>query len=366
MRISFQQLTSRWLKTIKTALEGRIIWLQNSRVDLSGEASDRPALVAVIGRQWYRERRKTYPVRSLSELRKVIRLEVAELGPTLFHIGPLQDEKRLVTLYELAADLDLEQLSAALLLPESRAVALSLMPGEIAVVENEDQPAYFVTADGISQQKGGALQSAELFSMAIGAQPPTAVLTLRSSDVRERLWPATRKVGLVEWVEAFNPALSKVAARLGPPIALATATMVLVYLLVASAYLTGMTTLRAYQIEQLGPEVNGLLDKQRRLESLATDYLGLTDLTNQTIATYKIWGMVTNVWQTGGSVSAISIVDGAGSLRGIAPVATDTLRGLSTEPTVLNPSFDAPVRQSGGTEEFVIGFTLARHGTQQP
>jgi len=61
-------------------------------------------------------------------------------------------------------------------------------------------------------------------------------------------------------------------------------------------------------------------------------------------------------------VSAVSIADGTGSLRGVAPVATDVLSKLGSEPAVRNPSFDAPVRQSGGGEEFVIKFTLARHG----
>lgn len=361
MRETWLKVGSKLGATFGKALSRRIVWLRNNRADLFGDSATRHALVAVIGRQWYRERRKAYPIRGIAELRKVLRLELAGQATTLFHIGPLKDDKRQVTTYELSKDFDLDMLRAALLVPESRIVGLGLNDGDIAVVANESQP-YFVTADGTSQQQGGALQNAELFAMAIGAPPPEQVLELDEAAVRERLLPALRKVPLADWLDSFNPAALKNALRLAQPLSIGLASLALIYLLIVSAYLSGMTALRNYQIEQLGPEVNGLLEKQRRLEALAGDYRGLADLTDQTLATYKIWGVITNVWQSGGSVSAVSIADGTGSLRGVAPVATDVLSQLGSEPAVRNPSFDAPVRQSGGGEEFVIKFTLARQG----
>ena len=358
-------LVARWSGL--TALLGRqlarhIVWIRHDRTDLFGAENTRYALVAIVGRQWYRERRKSYPVRSVSELRRILRLELNGKDATLFHIGPLVDDKRQVTLFELSVDLPLENAHAAFIVPESHLAGRSLNTGEIAVVRSAEGAAYFVTADGTSQQQGGALQSAELFAMALGLSPPEAVVELSAEDVRSRLQSALAKLEPTSWFDALNPAFVQTIWRVAQPLSIALATLGLTYLLIVSGYLTGMTAYRDYQIEQLGPEVDALLEKQRRLESLGTKYQGLAELTDQSLATYKIWGLITNVWQSGGSVSAVSIADGVGSLRGTAPVATEVLRQLGSEPAIRNPSFDAPVRQSGGAEEFVIKFTLAESG----
>lgn len=360
-----EALVARWSRLtslLASRLARHIVWIRHDRTDLLRAENSRSALVAIVGRQGYRERRKSYPVRSISELRKILRLDLTGKDATLFHIGPLVDDKRQVTFFELSSELPLENARAAFIVPESHLVGLSLNNGEIAVVRSAEGPAYFVTADGTSQQQGGALQSAELFAMAIGLPPPEAVVELSADDVRSRLQSALAKLEPTSWLDALNPAFVQTLWRVTQPLSIALATLGVTYLLIVSGYLTGMTAYRNHQIEQLGPEVDGLLEKQRRLESLGANYQGLADLTDQSLATYKIWGVITSVWQSDGSVSAISIADGVGSLRGTAPVATDVLRKLGSETAIRNPSFDAPVRQSGGAEDYVIKFTLAPSG----
>jgi hypothetical protein len=359
---SFQTRLKDW---ISHQLTRRVVWICDERSDLAGNKKTDSALVAILGRRWYRERRKSYPVRGVTELRKILRLELAGKPETLFHIGPLRDDKRHVTFFELTAGLTLASTRAAFVVPESQVVGLSLSAGEIAVVRSSSDTDYFVTADGISQLRGGALQNAELFCMAIGIAPPESVIELSGEGVRSRLQAALTKIDLGHWFDALNPAFVGSVWRLAQPLGATLSALLLTYLLLVSGYLAGATAFRNHQIEQLGPEVNGLLEKQRRLESLAADYQGLADLTDDSMATYKIWGVITTVWQSGGSVSAISVADGAGSLRGNAPVATDVLSKLGSESAIRSPSFDAPVRQSGESEEFVIKFNLADSAKSQ-
>jgi hypothetical protein len=138
---------------LREALQRRIVWLTDQRRDLGGESSSAAALVAVLGREHYIERRRKYPIHSRRDLEAVLRQELAQAPPTLTLIGEPDQEKREVTFFELRPGV-LEKVGRALwLVPESAALARTLPRGRVASVER-DGYRYFLSANGASQPAG--------------------------------------------------------------------------------------------------------------------------------------------------------------------------------------------------------------------
>ena len=73
---------------LRQALARRVVWLTDGRRDASGETTESRALVAVLGREHYSERRRQYPILSRRDLDNVLKQELAGGLPTLAVVSP--------------------------------------------------------------------------------------------------------------------------------------------------------------------------------------------------------------------------------------------------------------------------------------
>jgi hypothetical protein len=342
---------------LRAALGRRLVWITDARRDAFGQASVAPALVAVLGREHYMERRKTYPVRGWRDLTRVLDLELAVAPPTLALIGPLAQDRREVTLYELAPTA-LEQVGRSVfLVPESLLVAGSLPEHRVATVDR-DGLRYFVAASGVSQVAGGAVVTARLFAIAAGIDEENPTLELDGAQVNSRLTQGLRKLGPQAWLRLVSPSLKLDLGLAWRPLGALTGAGLLAYLLFASTYLSLAESLRRGELEDLGPEVNSLIETHREVERLGTEKARLTEVLQQRQMTYPLWRIVAGAWAKGASINGLTLTDGRLTLRGNAPSATAVLETLAADQAVKEARFGAPVMQNRDREQFVITLNL--------
>jgi hypothetical protein len=345
---------------LSEALRRRTVWLTDQRRDLTGAPNEAAALVAVLGREHYVERRRRYPIHSRRDLEAVLRQELAQAPPTLTLIGEPDQEKREVTFFELRPG-TLERLGRAIwLVPESAALARTLPRGRVASVER-DGYRYFLSANGASQPAGGTVATAELFALAAGLDSGEAPLALERADLAARLSQGLRSLPADAWLRLRLPSARRRAPFEWRRIATVAGIALASYLALGSGYLMLTRESREARLEELGPEVDSLLAAQRELDLLAARRAGLEKVLEGRSNTYELWRVVGLAWTNGARLSAIELEDFELTLRGSAPTATDVLAALDQSPGVEGARFSAPVRGGkGGLEDFAITLTLAR------
>jgi hypothetical protein len=345
---------------LRELLHRRIVWLTDQRRDLTGAPSSVAALVAVLGREHYIERRRRYPIHSKRDLEAVLRQELAQAPPTQTLIGEPDQEKREVTFFELRPGV-LERVGRAIwLVPESAALASTLPRGRVASIER-DGYRYFLSAAGASQPAGGTVATAELFALAAGLDSGEEPLSLERADLVARLPEGLRSLPADAWLRLRQPSAGRRAPLEWRRVATVAGLALAAYLALASGYLMLTRESREARLEELGPEVDSLLTAQREVDLLAARRAGLGEVLASRADTYGLWRIVGLAWANGARLSAIELEDFELTLRGSAPAATDVLAALDQSPGVEAARFSAPVRSGkGGLEDFAITLTLAR------
>ena len=192
---------------LRRALARRIVWLTDGRRDASGETTGSRALVAVLGREHYSERRRQYPILSRRDLDGVLKQELAGGLPTLAVVSAARDDKRDVTFYEFKPEVLSQVAPAFMLVPESLALAATLPAGRVATVERAGFR-YFLSSGGVSQPEGGAVTSADLFAMAAGLDASDAV-TIPGDGLHDRIVSGLGQLKPETWLQLRMPSLGQ-------------------------------------------------------------------------------------------------------------------------------------------------------------
>lgn len=339
------------------ALAGRIAWLTDLRRDGSGENSNAPALVVLLGREHYSERRRAYPISARRDLDAVLRQELTGRPPTLTLIGGTRDDKREVAFFELKPDALARAGRCLWLVPESVALAATLPAQGIASVERAGLR-YFVAANGVSQVAAGAVTTPELFAFAAGLEGGEAT-SIAADGLRARLLAGLGRLPLDAWLRLRVPSLRPRLALDWRPLLTMAGIGLVGYLALASAYLTVAQNSRERALAGLGSEVERLLSAQRDVDQMLAQQQALAVLTADRRYSYRLWQAAAVAWGKGAAISAVQLADTTLILRGDAEVATDVLAALAAVPGFADAKFSAPVRRSQyGREEFSIALTL--------
>lgn len=339
------------------ALGSRIVWLTDQRRDAAGDASDAAALVVLLGREHYAERRRAYPIGSRRDLDAVLRQELAGAPPTLTLVAPIRDDRREVAFFELKPGVLQRAGRCVWLVPESLALAATLPAGNIASVERQGLR-YFVAANGMSQLAAGTVSSPELFAFAAGLEA-AATQEVGAADLRARLLSGLGRLPLDAWLR-LRPPSQRVALQLDWRPLLTIAGIGLVgYLALASGYLALTGSSREKALAGLGGEVEKLLASQRDVDRMLAEQQALATLMADRRYSYRVWQAAAVAWDKGAEIGAVRLEDTTLTLRGNADVATDVLAALAAIPGFADAKFSAPVRRSqDGREEFSVALTL--------
>lgn len=348
---------------IIAALRLRLIWVTRDRVTFNSDAGTQFGLVAVIGREHYRERRKRYPVASRAELARVITMELGGQSSVFWRIGPLVDNAREVQFFELSSALDATPPRAFFWLPESLVLSLALGPTDIATIRRGEF-SYFLAHNGVNQVRGGAIVSPLFFRMASGSPLEGCDHELVEADAIPFIETGLLRLRIEDWW-SFRGIEWRVAVRESwRPVVALMATATVLYLGAVSAYFAGTMAWREFQLERLGAEVTPLLQAQREIDLLVAERGSMQSVFQTRVPAWPMWEVASTVWSAGGAITSLSFDDGAVIVNGSAPSAVKVLEAVASSKGISAAKFESGVRQSSNLQLFVIRAKLDSGGAR--
>ena len=361
-----QTILQRFAASLVNRLSRHVTWHGGTDHNLADEAGRHFPLVLILGREHYKERRRTYPALRRRDLAKVLRQELAGEPPTLSVLGPVRGDRREVSFYSMQPGL-IESLPRSLfIIPESVVLGSQVPEDGWADVERQDYR-YFLFADGSSQPAGGALAQRELVALAAGVDldlPPDE--WRGSAELLGHMRRALLKLPGLTWWSCRNPlprrfGLDAVAWR---PVALTAALTLFGYLVVSSLYLQASLRLRSGDLDTLRPQIQEGLATDEEARDLGVRRNALAELWGGRADTQLIWQGVALAAQMQASINQIEMRDGKVRFYGEAADAAEILTALGAEPGFRDVAFDSAVRSGrDGRQNFTLSFALAKAAT---
>lgn len=352
---------AKFLSVFKTKLVASLFshfhWLTKARTNFRGEAAQGYALVLVLGREHYEERQARYPVRRRSDLARVLKLELPRNRETLVHIGPFADDHRTVTFFELKSSVTSLINRALFIVPESLLLSASLDERAVLTV-SRDSLSYFVSRTTASQLAGGLVKNVGLYAMAAGIPLDQQSVLSNDADCRVRFAQGIKSIEFGSWLGFLAPSVRASVRDQWQPALMVFSGLLAVYLVLASAYLHGLSLWREHQLAGLGAEVGELAETQRRIDRVVAEHEALARLANGRWETYRAWEVAGQIWNLGGSFTVINMIGPKITVRGSTGDATELLKRISMMPIVDAAKFVAPVRQESTGQEFMIEVLL--------
>lgn len=350
----------RWNSRFIERLLAHVCWYAGERRSLSAGDARRP-LVLVLGREYYSESRKSYPLLRYRDLDKVIRGELADEVTTIYVPGEVDGVRREVSFYRLDRDV-LESLPRTpVVIPESL-LLMKALPAEAWADVNRDGYRYFLFGNGRSQPAGGALSAPRLVALAAGMDPEKPSEQWHGHySVLTRLRTGLRSLSASDWWACRNRAphaarLLDVAWR---PIGLTAAVMVVGYLVLTTLYLQGTLSYREHALEAIAPEVQEGLAADSDSRRLVSRKRALAELWSSRADTQLVWAAVASAIENGSEIAQVRMTDDRVSIRGDAPDAAKVLAALTASPYFNDVNFEAPVRTDrNGRQKFTLSFAF--------
>ena len=353
-------MLSRWREVLyarwRQWLDGKVVWLSGTSAPVTADVT-RWALLVIWGRDLYTETHRRYPIARWSDAYQAARLEAADPVRTRFYIGPYVDGYRVISFYQLGAEVPNALVPSLWWFPESLILTARLPLTDVLTVERENVR-YFLSSTG-SQIAGGLVRSAETFALASGIPGGWTSTVLDAAATRARLLESLPRVSIFAWLYSWSPDIKRWFGTVGKPAAAGLIALLLAYMISVSIYLETAYKWRERSLLALGPEVGVLLDAQRKLDQLGREQTGYAKLQTGFYSVTPTWGAIAETWRSGGVVRSVKWVDGKVTLRAGAPDATVVLRALSeADLSLRDPAFSSAVREERGLQEFAIDFTV--------
>ena len=365
-RAATQTLLQRIAAALVNRVSRHVTWHGRTDHSLAGEAGRHFPLVLILGREYYKERRRTYPALRRRDLEKVLKQELAGEPLTLCVPDPVRDDRREVSFYKLDQEVVGSLPRSLFIVPESLVLGSQVPDGGWVDVERQDYR-YFLFGDGSSQPAGGALTQRELVALAAGVDPDSAPDEWRgSAELLRRLRRGLPRVPALTWWSCRNPlprgfGLDRVAWK---PVALTAVLMLFAYLVLSSLYLQATLSLRSGELDTLRPEIQEGLVADEEARELAARRDALAELWGSRVDTQVLWQGVALAMQNRASINQVEMRDGRVRLYGEAADAAEILTLLAAVPDFRDVTFDSAVRSGrGGRQNFTLSFVLAEAAT---
>ncbi|NTS76913.1 hypothetical protein HR060_08520 [Catenovulum sp. SM1970] len=311
--------------------------------------------ICILGREYYREVVKNYPVDDPKSLSKLLKLEFSN-NTNISHIITNKDQgSSLVNVW----DFEESGLDKIILLPESFLLGKQLNNGDVLLLSAFEQD-VFITNSQKATHSGIAnslISSVSRFTSSVG------VSLGKKIDLKEEsLVPAFAKglslCSIKELLSFSRISVSKsdyphIFKALGVPSVL----VLSLYLMMSSAYVayqsSQLTTKNASQNEQISLAFS-LQDKYSNTYS-QLDKLEL--FTQSQKSKSEVWLVLAMLYEHA-EISSLRYQNERFVILGKAAKATDFLSRLSNIPGIYDAKFDFPTRKSKKTESFNISFLI--------
>lgn len=317
--------------------------------------------ITIVGRGYYRESIKWYPIENKRELAKLVRLDNAGKRFS-FRLGEMENGKTPVNLWVF----DDAVPASAVLLPETVVLAQN-SEGRVTTFISGGETCFLSSKNGqvFSQFRHGLLDSVERFKDAHGLQPDIDSIQLSQTDLNQVILSGIRQLPMTTWARFFQqPDVSRETIathlRLGVASVIAVCSL---YLATTSAYLYWQGHHYQNKLDAHAPNLSSLLNTQSQLGEGQQRLQQFGDYFSERSPFYLFWTLYPELAGQA-RINRLSQVGGRVILAGETEKVTDLMEFLNGKPSITALKLDNPVQKTRGRERFVMSFVLTDTGRE--
>ena len=315
------------------------------------------AKIVVVAKNHYNEWSKKYPIADLSELKKVVLSQKDQSECKFYYFGPVVNQQRSVTCWEIDNRLADLYPKAVLWLPESIIFGSLLEEKDVLTVQSLSGQVFMTKIDGVvrSAMKSSLINSPELYGDSMGFKTKTLTSIVNTPDfilqhifrTPTSIWPLffklSTKVGFLSTLKRVF--VSIIAVMLFYNIALSS------YLYFYNDYVVNSMQNRSTELDSMLEMQSSLLSYNNLLQTQKT-------VLQEKQFTYPIWGIVHYLLEQDVTISNFELSSSEWLIRGEAKSATAILESLKQNELVKSAEFDNAVRRNSDMDTFAIRLSL--------
>lgn len=363
------------------ALAGQIVYLGDAKRILRFDASqgglrecEAPAnhntRIVIVGKQYYTEVKKHYPIQNKRELKQILDLEYPSdsAAASFFTIGEFKDGGRSVVVWQVTGDLhELTGIASGLLIPEGALINSALEDKSLMTLrfDNIQQEQWFYrdhNGKPFSGAKRGLIQSADRFLASVGIAETVESQVLSWSDYIQFLQRHLPKFVVQSGVDFFYSHSSVIPdfSALIKPFSLIATVLVGSYFAISSTYLVFRNSWAEEEAARLTQEARNVFHIRDQAKDKFKQLDELSMLSDGVSASSLIWKDVGALMKEGVEFQSISFLpDGRYILRGNADSATNVLSVFSGNTTYIGAKFYSATQRRKERDYFSISTQLA-------
>ncbi|GAB0111511.1 hypothetical protein [Pseudoalteromonas distincta] len=309
--------------------------------------------ILVVSPRFYSQTVKKYPITDRSELKKLLKLQRSS---NHFYLIKAVDEQNTHVIHWHFSEL---LPKAWLYIPETLIIEHQCDENQVLEINETENSSYYFCNDksnAFLAQKSLLMNTPERFAISTGVQPSQSKL-LTFEKKLNLIISGLSKLKPKQWL-AFLPKNEQI--NWWPIViksVLPATTLVLIYIVLSSAYLFTINAHYNNTLNEQSENVNDLLNLQQSVDEKQTTYIQLQQFLADKNSYLPLWLELSPLFEHV-NISNIRVDNGRVQIRGSAKQATSIMEILTKSPNVITAKFDSPVSQSRRSEQFIISFTL--------
>jgi len=328
--------------------------------------SSKSKWVLIVGREHYYESVTEYPIGSLRDLKKALKIEPWSFpyeGVRLVQITRTTPQSHRVTNWVVKADvLDHQERRPLLMVPETACLQALAASGPVSISRLGKIvliiSSYTGIASGIESESrdDSALRFWRTQLLSLSDQPHDCpVSPVEEADFASKL--VNGLTGLIKRspLDFFVPLERAVRGsypwRKASKMALLAG---IAYLSLSSLYLVLTDEWVEHQLSAIQADSNAVQELRKDVRFMQAEVNEVAGVFSEVAPLWVTWDVVTDLLKKGVAVSRINSMDGSVTITGTAPKASEILSYLSNDVRVSEVKYAQPIRQAGQQQSFAV------------
>ena len=328
--------------------------------------SSKSKWVLIVGREHYYESVTEYPIGSLRDLKKALKIEPWSFpyeGVRFVQITRTTPQSHRVTNWVVKADvMDHQERRPLLMVPETACLQALAASGPVSISRLGKTVLIISADDGIASgielesRNDSALNSWRTQLLSLSGQPHDCpVSPVEETDFASKL--ANGLMGVIKRspLDFFVPLERAVRGsypwRKASKMALLAG---IAYLSLSSLYLVMTDAWVEHQLSAIQADSNAVQELRKDVRFMQAEVNEVAGVFSEVAPLWVTWDVVTDLLKNGVAVSRINSIDGSVTITAKAPKASEILSDLTNDARVAEVEYAQPIRQAGNLPSFAV------------
>jgi len=321
--------------------------------------SSSKALITIVHRSDYSEYHRSLPITDLRELQAVLRMDMPAHAKHL--VSELKQNMREVTSYVFNDDLRGNIAFYRALLPVSRVISAGVTATDCVIEVHDDTPYFVCKFDGriSSQKKTNLIDSVSMFCLSSGVGDAIKLTAISKGELADSLALGLVRMPISDLIRFSYFSSFNLFQNIKQLVCI-TGAIVFGYMSLTSLLLLYQYRNVTTHVENLGPKLDTLLDKQQQLVSAEDAFIELNEFAQNNINVKRLIQLLIDTKKSSAVINDFQSGATGVVIRGQVGNASELLLKLRSLAYVQSAEFKTPTVKVESFEEYSIQIVLKR------